>query len=196
MVTADSVKAKLQGLIDKANETTGNADTDLTTAVDSLVSGFGQGGEEVYSTPTGVLYKKNHIITQTAEGNGRWNSWTDAFAGAEHMESFSAPETTSKWSGYYTFAGCGNLKKVYLPKITQLGTYMPFRSAPSIEEMQIGSIGYPISAPAYEFGGSCAAIVTLYVADDVSIPLSGSPWGWRNATFIYRSATTGEVRTA
>lgn len=44
MATADSVKAKLQGLIAKANEATGNTDVDLTTAVNALVAGFGQGG--------------------------------------------------------------------------------------------------------------------------------------------------------
>lgn len=45
MATADSVKSKLQELIDTANAATGNADTDLTTAVNSLVAGFGQGGD-------------------------------------------------------------------------------------------------------------------------------------------------------
>lgn len=44
MATADSVKNKLQELITKANEATGHADTDLTTAVNTLVAGFGQGG--------------------------------------------------------------------------------------------------------------------------------------------------------
>jgi hypothetical protein len=50
MATADSVKAKLQGLIDKANDTTGGADADLTSAVDRLCDGYGSGesggGEE------------------------------------------------------------------------------------------------------------------------------------------------------
>lgn len=44
MATADSVKAKLQGLIAKANAATGNTDADLTSAIDALVAGFGQGG--------------------------------------------------------------------------------------------------------------------------------------------------------
>lgn len=44
MATAESVKAKIQGLIDSANTTTGSADADLTTAVGSLIAGFGQGG--------------------------------------------------------------------------------------------------------------------------------------------------------
>lgn len=44
MATAESVKAKIQNLIATANEATGNADTDLTTAVNSLIAGFGTGG--------------------------------------------------------------------------------------------------------------------------------------------------------
>ncbi|MBQ8830850.1 MAG: hypothetical protein IJ017_04580 [Oscillospiraceae bacterium] len=44
MATAESVKTKIQGLIDTANEATGGTDTDLTAAVNTLIAGFGQGG--------------------------------------------------------------------------------------------------------------------------------------------------------
>ena len=44
MATADSVKAKIQGLIASANAKTGNTDANLTTAVNTLIDGFGQGG--------------------------------------------------------------------------------------------------------------------------------------------------------
>lgn len=44
MATASSVKSKIQGLIGTANGVTGNADSDLTTAVASLIAGFGAGG--------------------------------------------------------------------------------------------------------------------------------------------------------
>lgn len=44
MATADSVKAKMQGLIDSANAKTGGNDTALTGAVNTLIAGFGQGG--------------------------------------------------------------------------------------------------------------------------------------------------------
>lgn len=44
MATADSVKAKMQGLIDTANAKTGGNDTTLTGAVNALIAGFGQGG--------------------------------------------------------------------------------------------------------------------------------------------------------
>ena len=45
MATPDSVKAKIQALIAKANAKTSNTDTDLTSAVDRLVEGYGQGGD-------------------------------------------------------------------------------------------------------------------------------------------------------
>ena len=57
MATADNVKSKIQGLINKSNETTGNADTDLTSAVNSLVGGYGKGS----STPT---QEKSVTVTQ------------------------------------------------------------------------------------------------------------------------------------
>ncbi|MBQ2384113.1 MAG: leucine-rich repeat domain-containing protein [Oscillospiraceae bacterium] len=44
MATADSVKTKLQGLIDTANATTGKEDATLTAALNSLIGGFGSGG--------------------------------------------------------------------------------------------------------------------------------------------------------
>lgn len=45
MTTADGVKAKIQGLIAGANEKTGKSDTNLTSAVNSLKEGYGQGGD-------------------------------------------------------------------------------------------------------------------------------------------------------
>lgn len=44
MATADSVRAKMQGLIDSANAKTGSGDTTLTAAVNALIAGFGSGG--------------------------------------------------------------------------------------------------------------------------------------------------------
>lgn len=55
MITADSVKAKLQGLINTANTATGNTDADLTAAVHALVAGFGQGGGNEVFIETGTV---------------------------------------------------------------------------------------------------------------------------------------------
>ena len=41
MASVESVKAKLNGLIDSANAVTGKKDGDLTSAVNSLIAGFG-----------------------------------------------------------------------------------------------------------------------------------------------------------
>lgn len=47
MATAESVKAKIRGLIETANTATGSTDADLTTAVSTLVDGYGKGsGDE------------------------------------------------------------------------------------------------------------------------------------------------------
>lgn len=44
MATADSVKTKIQELIVRANAATKGSDTNLTTALDRLIAGFGKGG--------------------------------------------------------------------------------------------------------------------------------------------------------
>lgn len=51
MVTTDSIKSKIQNLISKANETTGNTDSDLTSSVESLIEGYGHGEESGGITP-------------------------------------------------------------------------------------------------------------------------------------------------
>lgn len=45
MATAESVKSKIQGLIDRANSVTGNTDTDLIAAVEALIAGYGKTAE-------------------------------------------------------------------------------------------------------------------------------------------------------
>lgn len=51
MATADSVKAKIQSLISKANAKTGRSDADMTNAVNALVSGYNPNG----ITPSGTI---------------------------------------------------------------------------------------------------------------------------------------------
>lgn len=46
MSLLDKIKAQIQSLIGLANEKTGNADTDLTTAVTALAEGYGSGGSD------------------------------------------------------------------------------------------------------------------------------------------------------
>lgn len=78
-ITADSIKAKLQSLIDKANETTGNTDADLTDAVNRLCVGYATPIEittEADMTAllengeVGSIYKYTGETTATYENGG------------------------------------------------------------------------------------------------------------------------------
>lgn len=62
MVTADSVKANIQSIIAKANDTTGRTDSNVDSAVDALIAGFGTGSGGI--TPTG---------TKTITDNGTYD---------------------------------------------------------------------------------------------------------------------------
>ena len=42
-----SIKNQIQTLIDRANDTTGKTDTNLTDGVNALIEGYGKGGEEL-----------------------------------------------------------------------------------------------------------------------------------------------------
>lgn len=69
MATADSVKANLQNIIAKANGKTGRTDDNVDSAVDALISGFGQGGG---ITPTGtksITTNGEHDVTSFAKAN-------------------------------------------------------------------------------------------------------------------------------
>lgn len=67
MVTAESVRTKIQTLINLANENTGNTDTNLTDAIDSLINRSGMSVQTGSFTPaenlTGVTLEVNGICT-------------------------------------------------------------------------------------------------------------------------------------
>ena len=87
MSSLASIKTQIQTLIDLANATTGNNDTDLTTCVNSLILGYGQASEpDVPDIPTlpdmlstsidstgaiynGKGYKENTYLTSGNEGS-------------------------------------------------------------------------------------------------------------------------------
>jgi hypothetical protein len=63
MATADSVKAKIQGLINSANATTEQNDTTLTDAVNHLKEGYGQGGGDNYYDTFWDAYQENGNVS-------------------------------------------------------------------------------------------------------------------------------------
>lgn len=67
MATADRVKAKLQAIIAKANGATGRADADVSTAVDALISGYGQGGGILPTGTKHITTNGTHDVTDYAK---------------------------------------------------------------------------------------------------------------------------------
>lgn len=68
MATADTVRDKLAGLIDKANGTTGRQDSTLFGAMDALIAGYGSGTPSTtveQATPT-ISVSKSGLITASA----------------------------------------------------------------------------------------------------------------------------------
>ena len=62
MATADSVKSKIQNLIASANSATGQADADMTSAVASLIAGFGGSGSSGSSLITGTYITSERVV--------------------------------------------------------------------------------------------------------------------------------------
>lgn len=123
MATAESVRAKIQGLIGTANATTGNADSDLTTAVNALVAGFGQGGENYIDYAVngkdmfaGVVLPENVNIV----------------LGSKHPDLEASPYITSM---FYKTSGVKNLKFDFGYKVLPCSLDTLFRgcSAETIE---------------------------------------------------------------
>ena len=106
MVTAESVKQKIQGLISNANNTTGNIDATLTNAVNSLIAGFGTGGNEI------VQFIENKI---TNFSNEELTAISDyGLAGKTNMQSLYIPNVVSV--GGFAFDGCEALTEIHFEK--------------------------------------------------------------------------------
>lgn len=67
MVTPESIKSKLQGLINKCADTTGVVDTNLTSAVNRVINGYGEGGgpdisKEATATADDIVAPKTAVV--------------------------------------------------------------------------------------------------------------------------------------
>lgn len=90
-----------------------------------------------------------------------------------------------------------NLEKAIIKPFTNFAHY-DFADCVKLKEVQLGDVGAPISSLTSLTFYHCIQAdltITIYVADETAIPLANSPFGATNATIIYRSSTTGEVRT-
>lgn len=190
-------------------------DTDLTAVADAIRSKGGKsgqlafpqgfvdaidgisGGEEIYSNPnTGAQYTKiidiNLSSFKPSAFGARWRYCSEL----EQITAVGVPGAMGGGYGDY-LSDCPKLKKAVLPSFGSSSTFV-FRNDAALEEAQLGNVGKGVTSLAkYTFSGCTNAnlVITIYVADTTEIPLAEQPWGATNATIIYRSSTTGEVRT-
>ena len=134
-----SVYGKIQNLITAANTVTGESDTTLTDAVQTLVDGYGQGGggwttdgiasktepngaitisSSVETIQNRAFFEYQGITEVTIEGDPYIGG--NAFQNCRNIETLNTPNLTKFKSGYYnsstyTFQGCSKLKGVVFP---------------------------------------------------------------------------------
>lgn len=126
-----------QSLIDQANATTGKEDTDLTSAVGSLVSGFGQGGSEdsladdiiartttnvtIDATKIGnyVFYK--HTTLESITGNNVESLGAEVFNNCTKLTEVNFPNLQAVGGGRI-FTGCKSLESISFPNLVKMYT--------------------------------------------------------------------------
>lgn len=160
----------------------------------------GGGGETYYTNPkNGCIYPE--VLDHTCVGltiPNEYGSYRWAFC--EHLrEATIRGLSRAGGSGAeYLFADCANLQKISLPDLTATAGYVT-GTCPALIAVQLGSIGTGVTAIDYHTFRYCSnanLTITIYVDDGTTIPFAQAPWGASSAaTIIYRSSTTGEVRT-
>lgn len=184
----------LDAIADAINAKTGGSSA-MTPAQMVTEIGNISGGEETFFTPRGALYKQNMEIPVSEQPIGSCYSKAANLVSARvYGNAF-----TQTMSVQEMFSHCPALKTLVVENLYNIGH--DFASyTPLLENVTFGKIGIPvktISQIAFRVTSREPRIaqltITIYVADDATLPLANSPWSATNATIIYRSATTGEV---
>lgn len=140
-----TVYGKLNNLLTAANATTGESDTTLTDAVQTLIDGYGQGGggwttDGIASKtePNGAITISSAVSTIQSRAFFEYQGITEvtiegdpyiggnAFQNCRNLETLNTPNLTKLKSGYYssstyTFQGCSKLKGVVFPSFNNNG---------------------------------------------------------------------------
>lgn len=169
MATAESVKTKIRGLIDSANSTTGNTDADLTTAVDSLIAGYGSGGggEDI----TGIIIDQ---YDTSVHAHRRFRA-----IGVEYLQ---AGMVTNIGPYLQTI----ELDMVRIASTTQIDGFA-FRNLSSVTKITFKNKVDSIGATAFSGATNTALVVNVPWAEGA---VANAPWGCTNATINYNY--TGE----
>lgn len=185
------------GAVADAIRTKGGTSTQLVfpqgfvDAIDAI-----EAGEEYFVVPsTGCIYPK--VLDQTITGfnartfNLRWAYCPEMTEAT--IRGFTAPNNITG----AIFSANPKLEKISLPDFSSSNSYV-IQSCGALKRVQLGSVGKAVtSLSVYALSGctNSELVVTVYVKDTATLPLTNQPWGATNATIVYRSSTTGEVLT-
>ncbi len=176
MATAQSVKAKLQGLIDSANAATGGSDTTLDAAVGTLIGGFGSGGGGssaefealVNRTITEVDYAGTSIGAHAFESCVKLtrvnaenvvNINVNAFSECSLLEEINIPNCESVYGS--AFMSCKVLRKLNLQKMKNYYSGLIANGCTALEEVDLPVYAGVLQTQSFK---SCSSLV------DVNIP--------------------------
>lgn len=116
MVTAESVRVKIQALIDVANENTGNTDTNLTDAINSLLNRSGMSVQTGSFTPAENLREITLAVNGICSNLAIWkatdelitdqrtNQWYLELAGTSICLTSASGSSGTSW-GQHSYNG-------------------------------------------------------------------------------------------
>ena len=165
------------------------------------------GARMIYNEDTGAYYPEiMNIKIAGGRGSGKniGNGYLEKrwFGCSEMKEAIvDSPKIFLSTKGANEFSGCAKLEKMTILGGVDGAVNMAY-NCPMLKNVVLGSVGYPcsnnINNTLFQASGGSAVgdkTVTVYVSDSDTIPFAGEPFGLTGATVIYRSSTTGEVRT-
>lgn len=182
----------IQNLTDYINEVTGGEDTNLSDAVATLASEYGNYSIDDIASgnePSGdiVISAKNirtscfwdclgltSVIFEGTESIG-----SNAFYGCTNLTSIYGKNVTTIKS--QAFMNCFKLTDIKMPKLQTIGA-TAFRTTYNLTSISLPS-AIDIGANAF-FG--CNILTDIYLPNDAST-YTGAPWGATNATIHYNT---------
>ena len=112
------------------------------------------GGEEIFYTNHGSMYKRHTIIDTNAQ-DGFYNY---AYRYATEMETLSVPNLIAMWSSASAvFDSCSKLRSVYMPNILQIGQNF-FSNCLLLEDITLGTTSNPMQKVAVNSFFNCPSL--------------------------------------